>query len=315
MKKAKYQLDKDLKFLENQALFPCIYVYPLVNLFIGMITCKSDENVSVRKVKTPGYNGQKLTTLIIEPRDSAGFDDKLPCIVFYHGGGILLKAVQSHYQFAKWYAAKAKCKVVMPDYRLMPKYRFPVATMDCYKTYEWVLDNADMLGIDKDKIIMTGDSAGATLVGEVFFMLKDNKLTLPIGTLMVYPALDRRVNTQSMRKFVDTPVLNSRTSKMFWDEYLKGAVPEKKEYVSPLEAQSFDQFPRTYIEVAEFDSLHDDGVLLADRLREEKIPVEFHEVKGSCHGYEVALGSRIVKDALDRRISWIQAVYASVSSS
>ena len=106
MKKAKYQLDKDLKFLENQALFPCIYVYPLVNLFIGMITCKSDENVSVRKVKTPGYNGQKLTTLIIEPRDSAGSDDKLPCMVFYHGGGILLKAVQSHYQFAKWYAAK-----------------------------------------------------------------------------------------------------------------------------------------------------------------------------------------------------------------
>ncbi|WP_022756256.1 alpha/beta hydrolase fold domain-containing protein [Butyrivibrio fibrisolvens] len=69
--------------------------------------------------------------------------------------------------------------------------------------------------------------------------------------------------------------------------FLKGAVPEKKEYASPLEAQSFDQFPRTYIEVAEFDSLHDDGVLLADRLREEKIPVEFHEVKGSCHGCQL----------------------------
>ncbi|WP_420314867.1 alpha/beta hydrolase fold domain-containing protein [Butyrivibrio fibrisolvens] len=59
-------------------------------------------------------------------------------------------------------------------------------------------------------------------------------------------------------------------SLVFIPHNLKGAVPEKKEDASPLEAQSFDQFPRTYIEVAEFDSLHDDGVLLADRLREEK---------------------------------------------
>lgn len=307
MKKSRYQLDKDLKFLENQALFPCIYVYPLVNLFIGVNRCKSDETVSVKKYKTNGYDGKKITTHIIEPRNSGKADDKLPGIVFYHGGGIMLKAMKNHYQFAKWYAAKAGCKVIIPDYRLMPKYRFPVATMDCYRTYEWVLENADKLGIDKNKIIMTGDSAGATLLGEVFFMLKDNGLTLPIGALMVYPALDRRLNTKSMQKYVDTPVLNSKTAKMYWDEYLKNANPEKWEYASPLEAESFEGFPRTYIEVAEFDSLHDDGVLLAERLEEKGTLVEYHEVKGTCHGYEVALDSRIVKEALERRISWLQA--------
>ena len=306
MKKSKYQLDKDLKFLENQALFPCIYVYPLVNLFIGMNSCTSDETVSVKKYKTNGHDGKKITTYIIEPRNSDESGDKLPCIVFYHGGGIMLKAVKNHYQFAKWYAQMARRKVIMPDYRLMPKHRFPVATMDCYRTYEWVLENADKLGIDKNKIILTGDSAGATLLGEVFFMLRDNGLTLPIGALMVYPALDRRMNTQSMQKYVDTPVLNSKTAKMYWDEYLKNANPEKLEYASPLEAESFEGFPRTYIEVAEFDSLHDDGVLLADKLKEEGIPVDFYEIKDACHGYEVALNSRIVREALERRISWIQ---------
>ena len=145
----KYPLAKELEFLEHMSLIPNIYIYPFINIFVGMIPCKSDDKVTVTKIKTPGYEGHNLSTLVIEPKDCS---DKLPCIVFYHGGGIILKAMKAHYQFAKWYAENAKCKVIFPDYRLMPKYRFPYAAEDCYSTYKWVLDNADKLNIDKNKI-------------------------------------------------------------------------------------------------------------------------------------------------------------------
>jgi len=35
-------------------------------------------------------------------------------------------------------------------------------------------------------------------------------------------------------------------------------------YYSPVEADSFDGLPPAYIETAEFDCLHDDGILYAD---------------------------------------------------
>nr|WP_318718496.1 alpha/beta hydrolase fold domain-containing protein [uncultured Treponema sp.] len=43
-----------------------------------------------------------------------------------------------------------KCKVVMPDYRLLPKYRYPIAIEDCYNTYMWVLENAESMKIKKE---------------------------------------------------------------------------------------------------------------------------------------------------------------------
>lgn len=67
-------------------------------------------------------------------------------------------------------------------------------------------------------------------------------------------------------------------------------------------------FPNAYIEVAEFDSLRDEGIAFAERLQSEGVFTELHEVKGACHGFEAALKSRIVEKSMQRRIQWIQSV-------
>lgn len=38
----------------------------------------------------------------------------------------------------------------MPDYRLLPKYRYLIAIEDCYNTYMWVLENAESMKIKKE---------------------------------------------------------------------------------------------------------------------------------------------------------------------
>ena len=302
MGKNRYPIDIELKKLEKIKLFPNIYVYPFVNLFMGLNTCRSDEKVAVRKCSVPGYKGQILSTLVIEPRNCLS---KVPCIIFFHGGGLMLKAAKSHYQFAKWYAEKAKCKVVFPDYRLIPKYRFPYAVEDCYGVYDWVINSADELGVDKNKVILTGDSAGANLAAAVTLMARDRAVTSPLGVLMSYPVLDRRMNTESMRKFTDTPVFDANLARIFWGAYLADTQPEHIEYASPMEAETLEGFPETYIEVAEFDCLHDDGIAFAERLKTEGTKIELHELNNSCHGFEVALESNLVKESLLRRINWI----------
>ena len=301
----KYKIDKELKSLEVFSGSMVGRLYPLINIGYGLVRCKSDSRVSVKKYSTPGYKGAKLSTLVIEPKQSSG---NLPGIMFFHGGGFLMRASGPHYQIAKWYAEKANCKVVLTDYRLLPRYRYPVAVEDCYSTYLWTLKNADKLGINKDRIIVCGDSAGGNIATAVTSMLKDRNRPLPHGMILIYPVLDKRMKTGSMKRFTDTPIWDSRCNKIFWEVYLKGSDMSRTKYASLSELDSIDYFPQTYVEVAEFDCLHDEGIEFAERLRSEGIPVEVHDINGACHGYESAVKSSIVEKCMKRRLIWIKKV-------
>jgi len=174
----KYEIDSDLTKVAKQKVPSNIYLYPIVNMVMKLSTCTSDDKVTVKKYVTPGYENGKLSTFLIEPRKPSSI---LPCIIFYHGGGFLLKASKAHYQIAKWYAEMAKCKVVFTDYRLLPKNKYPIPVEDCYCTYKWILNYADMLKINKDKIIVVGDSAGGNLAAAVTLMLWDRIQISPLG--------------------------------------------------------------------------------------------------------------------------------------
>lgn len=302
----KYNIDKELKKLTKYKGSAVIRLYPLLNIAYQINSCRSDGRVTVNKYSTPGYNGGELSTLVIEPKQCA---DTLPCIVFYHGGGFLLKASKAHYQIAKWYAEKANCKVVFTDYRLLPKYRYPVAIEDCYNTYIWAVHNAERLNINSDKIIVAGDSAGGNIAANVAVMLWDRKQLSPKGTLLIYPVMDRSMNTESMRRYTDAPIWDAGCTELFWKIYLKDQDSRQIQYASPMEAGSLGHFPKTYIEVAEFDCLHDEGVAFAEKLQSEGIVVELHEVKGACHGFEAATESKTVADSVNRRIQWIRSVF------
>lgn len=223
------------------------------------------------------------------------------------GGGFILRASAAHYKIAKWYAQKVKCKIVYVDYRLAPKHPFPIPVEDCYSAYQWTILNADKLGIDKNKIGIGGDSAGGNLAASVTIMLKDRKQQLPVGAMLIYPVMDRRMKTESMKRYTDTPVWNAKLSKMMWKAYLKDTNADVK-YASPMEAESLSFFPRTYIEVAEYDCLHDEGMDFSDRLQQEGVKVELHEEKGTCHGFEMALKSTILKNAMERRVNWLKEI-------
>lgn len=303
---AKYEIDRELTTIARLKAPSNIRLYPIANMVMNLFTCTSDDKVTVRKYVTPGYESGKLSTFVIEPRDPSGI---LPCIVFYHGGGLLLRAAKAHYQMAKWYAEMAKCKVIFPDYRLLPKNRYPVPVEDCYCTYQWVLDYADVLEIDRDKIIVAGDSAGGNLAAAVTLMLWDRMQISPLGTMLIYPATDRRMITGSMKEFTDTPVWDAKLTKMFWKAYLGNQTPDPIPYASPIEAESLEHFPDVYMEVAEFDCLRDEGIAFAERLRSEGVSTELYEVKGACHGFETALGSRMVEGSVQRRIRWIHSVF------
>ncbi len=103
-------------------------------------------------------NGLKLD--VWAPTGSG--DAKKPVLVFFYGGG-WVNGERTHYGFAaKAFAAKGFV-VVVPDYRKVPKIRFPVFNQDAAQSVKWVRDNIAKFGGDPDRVAVAGHSAGAYL--------------------------------------------------------------------------------------------------------------------------------------------------------
>lgn len=302
----KYNIDPELGLIAKIKMPRNPKLLPVMNLAVRSFKCKSDEKVIVKKTKFRGCDGAELSAYVIEPKQLEETNKPLPCLVFFHGGGFMLKASGGHYKIAKEYATKLPCKVIYVDYRLAPEFPFPTPVEDCFATYRWVLRNADKLGIDKNNIFIGGDSAGGNLATAVTLMARDRKLPLPKGVLLIYPVTDRRMITASMQNFTDTPVWDAKLSRMMWQCYLGDKEPEPVEYASPVEAKSLKNFPPIYMEVAEFDCLHDEGVYLYEKIKATGVATELHEIKGGCHGYETATNSLLVRTCMDLRIAWMR---------
>lgn len=304
----KYNIDPELGLIAKIKMPGNPKLLPLMNKVIRSFQCKSDDKVAVKRTRLYSCDGEELSAYVIEPKLAEKADKPLPCLVFFHGGGFMLKASGGHYKIAKEYAYRLPCKVVYVDYRLAPEFPFPTPVEDCFVTYQWVVKHADRLEIDKNNIFLGGDSAGGNLAAAVTLMARDRKLPLPKGVLLIYPATDRRMITSSMQKFTDTPVWDAKLSKMMWQCYLRDKEPAPVEYASPVEAKSFKNFPPTYMEVAEFDCLHDEGINLYEKIKATGAQTELHEIKGGCHGYETATNSLLVRACMDLRIAWLRKI-------
>lgn len=317
----KYDIDKELEPFTKVKIPLQPKLLPLMNKVAGKMPCHSDEQIEVRRVKVPGYEGVELPTLIVEPKNS---ERLLPCMIVFHGGGFMLRASAPHYQLLKEYAAAVPCRVIYTDYRLAPEYPFPIPAEDCYAVYQWVLNHTKGLKIDPERIVVSGDSAGGNLAAAVTLMARDRGIAMPAGDILIYPVADRRMITDSMRKFTDTPMWDARLSKMMWECYLgeeflnistvffsekgKGGI----EYASLVEEENFAGFPPTYMEVAEFDCLHDEGVALLERIKQTGVSVELHEIKNACHGYETAVNSLITRACMKSRLEWLDRLLKNI---
>ena len=303
----RYEISSDFKFI-GLMTFPIIKPFAHIAEHILGVLLKinhSDDNVNVTRYTIDVDKGN-IKALFYEPKKC---ENTSPVVIYFHGGGFIYKAAPYHYKLVKEYCVKTPCKVLMVDYRLTTKNSFPVPLNDCYSALKWLVENADSLKIDKSKIVIAGDSAGGNLAAAVTLMARDNKLIDPCGQMLIYPVIDRRMETPSMKEYTDTPIWNSRLSQKMWELYLPDSNVENIEYASPIEAPNLSGLPDTYIEIAEFDCLHDEGVEYAKALKVADNAVFLNETKNTIHGFDMASNNQIVIDSIDKRIKFLKNLF------
>ena len=266
-----------------------------------------DKALNVTRHEFESYDGEKIECFLMSPKALA---KNAPCLIYIHGGGFVLAAAGYHYKNAMRYVKEVGCKVVFVNYRLAPQNPHPVFFEDCYAAMRWVYDNAAKFGIDISRIGIGGDSAGSTLAVGVCMMARDRKHPVKIAFQMLpYPFLDARNNSESCKKFTDTPMWNSSLSSRITPMTKADKIRPDYVYYSPVEADSFEGLPPAYIETAEFDCLHDDGILYAELLRNAGIEVVLNETKGTMHGYDIVQSSPVTKASLEARIRFMKEQY------
>ncbi len=263
-----------------------------------------DKKLDVRPYEIKSYDGDKIECFLMAPK---AVKDNSPCLIYIHGGGFVLSAAGYHYKNAVRYAKELGCKLVFVNYRLAPEHPFPAFFEDCYAAFCWVYDNAEELGIDRSHIGIGGDSAGSTLAVGVCLMARERNHPVKFRFQMLpYPFLDARNESQSAKRFTDTPMWNSSLSERIGPMTKVDKDDPHYVWYSPVEAKSFEGLPPAYIETAEFDCLHDDGILYANLLRDSGIEVVLNETKGTMHGFDIVTKAPTTLAAMEQRIAFMK---------
>ena len=106
----------------------------------------------------PYGEGPRRTLDVYAPRAAA--PGPRPVIVFLYGGSWNSGRRQG-YAFAGRALAAKGFVVVVPDYRLVPESLYPDFLRDCAEAVRWARRNAARFGGDRERIVLTGHSAGA----------------------------------------------------------------------------------------------------------------------------------------------------------
>jgi acetyl esterase/lipase len=250
----------------------------------AMLDAAPPTDIRVIERKIPGPDAS-IPVVIYEPPN----DGPLPALLWIHGGGYILGSPRDD-ALCIPFVEYATCVVVSVDYRLAPEHPFPAGPEDCYAALQWMVDHADKLGIDRNRIAIGGASAGGGMAAGVALMNRDRSGTKLVFQLLLYPMIDDTHDTSSGHAIVHPKVWNRDVSLLGWQMYLGNAHGSVvSPYAAVLRATDVSNLPPTYICVGTLDLFRDENIDYAQRLMAADVPTELAVYPGMTHGAESAM--------------------------
>ncbi len=246
----------------------------------------------------PGWDGgPEVKVRVYRPKVAAGA--LVPGVLMIHGGGFIVGSIETEHIGAVLTAADLGAVVVSVDYRLAPEHPYPAAVHDCYAGLVYLHAEAAALGVDAERVAVTGASAGGGLAAATALLARDQGGPALCFQMLHIPELDDRLETSSMQTFVDTPVWNRPLAMQSWLAYLGdlSGSSDVPVYAAPGRATDLRHLPPAYVSTAENDPLRDEGIAYALALLGAGVSVELHQFPGTFHGSALVMSAAVSRRA------------------
>jgi acetyl esterase/lipase len=258
--------------------------------------------MSERRIPSPA--GSEAIALAIfsstEPTPPA------PAIYYIHGGAMIVgdrfSSVDSLFDLVEQH----KIVLVSVEYRLAPEHPYPAPVEDCYGGLVWTVDHAAELGINPDRLVIAGHSAGGGLAAGLALLVRDRKAPALLGQLLICPMLDDHHQTLSSRQYGKVDI--AEVIRIGWnallgtDHELRDASP----YAAPGRAEDLAELPPAFIDVGSAEPFRDEAVAYASRIWAAGGQAELHVWSGGFHGFQLEDAPAISVGARNAMQSWLE---------
>ena len=261
--------------------------------------------VEERYVRGPD-GGPDVLLLVCRP---TGGSAPTPALYWIHGGGMILGTYRDNLDRVLDLAGPVGAAVVSVEYRRAPETPHPGPVEDCYAGLAWLAEHAAELGVDGDRIVVAGGSAGGGLAAGVALLCRDRRGPALAGQLLICPMIDDRNDTPSAHQMAELPMWNRGANEVGWTALLgeHRGTADVSPYAAPARAEDLSGLPPAYIDVGSTDTFRDEDVDYASRIWLAGGVAELHVWPGGYHGFEgIAPQAGISKAAVAARVDWLR---------
>lgn len=229
----------------------------------------------IRNLDYPAASGRRAARLYV-PMQAPTIG---PAILFFHGGGFVISDIETHDALCQRLADASGVRVVSAAYGLAPEHPFPSQVDDARAALAWLLDQADELGVDPDRLAMAGDSAGAYLAATVAGEANTRRAGAIKAQGLFYPLvhLDDEIWSQTLLR--DARLIGRLAVAYINAQLANAPAPSLLDAIGPAT-------PSTFMVIgALLDPVHPDAVTYAQALQAAGVSVELKEYPGQAHGF------------------------------
>jgi acetyl esterase len=234
--------------------------------------------------KTITQDGREVKLYIMKPSD---VKDKPGVLLFIHGGVWIAGNFRNHQRLLHDLVVGSGQVGVFVEYTSLPDGKFPIPLEESYAALEWVAANASKFGADGTRVAIAGNSVGGNMTAALTLMAKDRNGPKIAYQVLLIPATDASVDTDSYHEFSIGRFLPRAFMKYGWDRYAPNEKTRNNPYVSPLRAgnEELSGLPPALVITAENDPLRDEGEAYARKLKEAGVAVTATRYNGMIHDF------------------------------
>jgi acetyl esterase len=233
--------------------------------------------------KTITEDGRSVKLYIMKPEKSAG---QPGVVLFIHGGVWIVGNFDNHKRLLRDMVVGSGQIGVFVEYTPLPDAKFPTQLEQSYAALKWVASHAQEFGADGKRIAVAGNSVGGNMSAALTLMAKDRKGPKISYQVLLIPATDASVDTESYQTFSTGRFLSREFMKYGWDRYVTDE-DRNNPYVSPLRAslEQLADLPPALVITAENDPLRDEGEAYAHKLMNAGNDVTAVRYDGTIHDF------------------------------